>query len=256
MQSNNQPHTHQDPDQQQEPPTPDTAHRPSRWSTLRTWWDGAWGEGGVLHHRWEQVRQARTAGWHGMATWIKALLGLAAACVIIILLDTAGDIVSALAHQIATANPQAKPAPETSNSLWAVIDNPARTYIAQHTGSHLAVTGSAVYSLWQITGLFGLIGGFFHSTGARLTWTLWGAATIGMVWSATPTDSRTITTGIAALAWTATSTIALRGLSLRPVIYNTPPAIQPRIDIRPQIHVPPQSTPSHDEPTNIHPFRR
>ncbi|HBF78754.1 MAG TPA: hypothetical protein DD420_02075, partial [Streptomyces sp.] len=142
--------------------------------------------------------------------WIKALLALAAGCAAIILLDTAADIVTATARRVAAATPT----PETSRGFWAVVDNPVRTYITQHTGTGLAVTAPAVYVFWQLTGLASLVGGFFHSTGARITWVLWGCASLAMIWSATPADSRVIATGIAALAWSAACAFALRGLSL------------------------------------------
>ncbi|MFD4260748.1 hypothetical protein ACFWR9_24775 [Streptomyces sp. NPDC058534] len=243
----------------QTPPPPDEKdwpRPPKRFAGLREAWDASWKQGGFLYERWEDVRHARFAGWHGMANWIKAALSLASVCAFIIVLDAAGDIVSAVAHRIATATPETQLASETSNSFWAVIDTPIRSYIAQHTGD-LAVSGSAVYAFWQAVGLFGLIGGFFHSTGARITYSLWGAASVGMVWSASPADGRTVATGIAVLAWTIASVFALRGLSLRPVIHT---AFQPHIDIRPQVHVPPQPVPVHDdlddEPDNVHPLQR
>ncbi|MDQ0408722.1 hypothetical protein ABVB69_35160 [Streptomyces sp. NPDC000349] len=242
----------------QTPPPPDEKdwpRPPKRFAGLREAWDASWKQGGFLHERWEDVRHARFEGWHGMANWIKAVLSLASVCAFIIVLDAAGDIVSAVTHRIATATPETQLASETSNSFWAVIDTPIRSYIAQHT-SGLAVSGSAVYAFWQAVGLFGLVGGFFHSTGARITYTLWGAASIGMVWSASPADGRTVATGIAVLAWTIASVFALRGLSLRPVIHT---AFQPHIDIRPEVHVPAPPAPVHDDlddPDNVHPLQR
>ncbi|GHD52242.1 hypothetical protein [Streptomyces galbus] len=243
----------------QTPPPPDEENRPrsaQRLAGLREAWDASWKQGGLLYERWEDVRHAHFAGWHGMANWIKEALSLASVCAFIIALDAAGDIVSAVAHQIASATPQTQAASETSNRFWAVIDTPVRSYIAQHSAG-LAVSGSAVYAFWHAVGLFGLIGGFFHSTGARITYSLWAMASVAMVWSASPADSRTVATGIAVLAWTITSVLALRGLSLRPVIHM---AFQPHIDIRPEVHVPPQPAPVHDdlddEPGNIQPLQR
>ena len=80
---------------------------------------------------------------------------------------------------------------------------------------------------------------------------MWGAASIATVWTNTPADGRTVATGIAVLAWTIASTLALRGLSLRPVVHNFPPAFQPQIEIRPEIHIPAPATPD-----NIHPLQR
>ncbi|MEW2623642.1 hypothetical protein [Streptomyces sp. NPDC048106] len=237
--------------QRPEPPVTDLDKESGkkRFARLRAGWDASWEQGGFLYERWEDVRHAQCAGWHGMANWIKAVLSLATICAFLILLDAAGDIVSAVAHRFATATPNAQLAPETSDSLWAVIDTPVRSYLAQHT-SGLAVSGPAVYALWQAAGLFGLIGGFFHSTVARITWTLWGAVTITAVWSASPIDGRTIATGIAILAWTIASGIALSGLSLRPVTHTV---------VQPHIHIPPQPSPVHDDldddRDDIRPFR-
>ncbi|MGW9282639.1 hypothetical protein ACWGSA_10800 [Streptomyces diastaticus] len=91
---------------------------------------------------------------------------------------------------------------------------------AEPTGATLPQEGEppsgslAVHTVWQAAGLFGLVGGFARSSGARLTWTAWGAASIAMVHSAAPADGRTIATGLAVLGWTAASTLALRGLTL------------------------------------------
>ncbi|MFG2856707.1 hypothetical protein ACGFZ9_39645 [Streptomyces mirabilis] len=240
------------------PPLPDVEDVPraNRFAGLREAWNASWKQGGFLHERWEEVFQARQVGWHKMANWIKAVLILAGVCAVIVLLDTAGDIVSAVADRLVTATPTTQAAAETSNGFWAVIDNPIRSYIARHTGPGLAVSGSAVYAFWQLTGLFGLIGGFAGMTGGRITWTLWGTVSVGAVWSASPADGRALATGIAVLLWTMASTLALRGLSLRPVINNKPPAFQPQIDIRPEIHIPQQATPGHDdlddEPDTVH----
>ncbi|MES5824871.1 hypothetical protein [Streptomyces sp. RG80] len=235
-------------DQTPEPPVTDPERDPGtkRFARLREAWKASWEQGGFLYERCEEVFKARNAGWHETAIWIKAALSLTAVCAFILLLDAAGDVLSAVAHQIEAATPESQLASETSHGFWAVIDTPVRTYIAQHSAG-LAVSGSAVYAFWQAVGLFGLVGGFFHSTGARITYTLWGAASIGMVWSASPADGRTTATGIAVLAWTIASVVALRGLSLRPVIHTT---FQPRIDIHPEINVrpvPPQAAPGeHD----------
>ncbi|WP_432038674.1 hypothetical protein [Streptomyces cucumeris] len=232
----------------QTPPPPDEKdwpRPPKRFAGLREAWDASWKEGGFLYERWEDVRHARFAGWHGMANWIKAVLSLASVCAFIIVLDAASDIVSAVAHRIATATPEKQLASETSNSFWAVIDTPVRSYIAQHTG-HLAVSGSAVYAFWQAVGLFGLVGGFFHSTGARITWTVWGAATVAAVWSASPADGRTVATGIAVFAWALVSAFALRGLNLCPRVVANIHTGAPQITVQPEIHVPTQPGPAPD----------
>lgn len=245
----------------QTPPPPDAKDipRPERFAQLRAGWNASWEQGGFLHGRWEELRQVPQAGWHGMANWIKALLVLIGVCAVIILLDTAGDIFDAALGRLADTVPATRAGTSASSELWGVVDNPIRAYIAQHTAG-LSVSGSAVYTAWQLTGLFGLIGGFIGAAGARITWTCWGAVSAAAVWSAAPADGRTVATAIAVLAWTVASTLALRGLSLRPVVNNfLPPApvFQPHIEIRPEIHIPaPAPAPDDDAPDNVHPLQR
>ncbi|MFD8474873.1 hypothetical protein ACFV2E_22900 [Streptomyces globisporus] len=208
--------------------------------------------------RWEELRQAPQAGWHLMANWIKALLVLIGVCAVIILLDTAGDIFDATVSRMADSVLTTRAGTSAAGKLWGVVDNPIRSYISQHTAG-LSVSASAVYTFWQLVGWFGLIGGFIGTTGARITWTCWGASSVLAVWSAAPADGRTIATGIAVLAWTIASTLALRGLSLRPVVNNfIPPAptFQPQIEIRPEIHIPAPAPAPDDTPDNVHQFQR
>ncbi|MFE6911933.1 hypothetical protein [Streptomyces erythrochromogenes] len=226
---------------------------------LRAAWTASWEQGGFLHGRWEELRQVPQAGWHGMANWIKALLILTGMCAVVILLDTAGDVFDAALGQLADALPATQVGTSASDEFWGVVDNPIRTYIAQHTVG-LPVSRAAIYTFWQITGLFGLIGGFIGATGARLTWTVWGASTVAVVWTTTPAEGRTVATAIAVLTWTIASTLALRGLSLCPVVNNFPlpaPAFQPQIEIRPEIHIPAPATALDDDaPDNVHPLQR
>ncbi|MCT9094201.1 hypothetical protein N4G70_35980 [Streptomyces sp. ASQP_92] len=226
----------------QTPPPPDTDLNKdpgtTRFTQLRAAWNASWEHGGFLHGRWEELRQAPQAGWHGMAHWIKALLALIGVCAVIILLDTAGDIFDATVSRMVDAAPATRTGTSAANGLWGVVETPLRSYIAHHTAG-LAVSASAVFAFWQLVGWFGLIGGFIGSTGARITWTCWGAGSVLAVWSAAPADGRTVATGIAVLAWTIASTVALRGLSLRPVVSNF-------------IHIPAPAP----APDNVHPFQR
>lgn len=231
----------------------------TRFAQLRTAWDASWEQGGFLHGRWEELRQAPQAGWHFMANWVKALLVLTSVCAVIILLDTAGDIFDATLSRMADTVPATRAGTTAASELWGVVDNPIRSYITENTAG-LSVSASAVYTFWQMVGWFGLIGGFTGSTGARITWTCWGAGSVLAVWSAAPADARTVATAIAVLAWTIASTLALRGLSLRPIVNNflpPAPAFQPHIEIRPEIHIPaPAPAPDDDTPDNVHPLQR
>ncbi|MEU9983748.1 hypothetical protein [Streptomyces sp. NPDC050856] len=245
---------------QNNPTDPATQPAASRLADLRDWWDASWEEGGFLYERWEELRQAPTAGWHDMKNWIKALLALAGMCALIVLLDTAGGIFDAALHRLADTVPATQAGASASSELWGVVDNPVRSYIGQHTVG-LGVTGSAVYTFWELAGLFGLVGGFVGNAGARITWVLWGGSSAAMVWAASPVDGRPLATGLAVLIWALASFFALCGLSLRPVIHNYPPAapvFQP--DFRPELHIHATITaptnPGDDEPDNVHPLQK
>ncbi|WP_406416579.1 hypothetical protein OH809_38380 [Streptomyces sp. NBC_00873] len=200
------------------------------------------------------MRQVPELGWHGMANWVKAALGLAAICAVIILLDGATDVLAAALHDLLTAVPRVQVGTDTSNGVFAVADQPIRSYIAAHSAS-LPISASTVYTVWQVVGLFGLVGGFFRSSGARITWTAWGAASIAMVYSAAPADGRTIATGLAVLAWTAASAFALRGLTLRPAFFTH--IHNAGHQIEPHIHLPaPAAPPAEDTPDNVHPLQK
>ncbi|MFJ3519825.1 hypothetical protein [Streptomyces sp. NPDC090131] len=253
-------HTPNLPGQRQEPPAADHGQafghlaappllleeleeKQPRAAALRAEWDDAWDDGGFLHDRWEDLRCAPQLGWHGMANWVKTAIGLAGISLVILLLDSAIDALAAALHAMLTAAPRVQVGTDTSNGVFAVIDEPIRSYIAAHSAT-LPISASTVYTVWQLVGLFGLIGGFLRSSGARLTWTAWGAASIAMVWSAAPHDARTIATGLAALAWTTASAAALRGLTLRPTrlthIHNAGP----------HLHLPAQAAPSAEDPSD------
>ncbi|MEU3855029.1 hypothetical protein [Streptomyces sp. NPDC029554] len=234
------------------PPRPDTDRVPhtTRLSRLSKAWHTSWERGGFLYQRWEDLRCAPQLGWHGMANWVKATLGFAGICAILILLDGATHVL----HRLLTAVPRVEVGGDTTNGVFAVVDQPIRSYIAAHTTS-LQISGSTVYTLWQTVGIVSLIGGFCRSTGARFTWTAWGAASIAMVHSSAPPDGRTIATGLAVLAWTAASTLALRGLTLRPAffthIHNAGHQIEPHIHLISLTTAPP------DTPNDAHlPLKR
>ncbi|MFF4138081.1 hypothetical protein ACFY1B_42905 [Streptomyces mirabilis] len=243
-------------DQTPPPPVIDLEADPgtSRFARLCAAWDTSWKEGGFLHDRWEDLRQAPELGWHGMANWVKAAIGLAGICAVIILLDGATDVLAAAIHRLLTAVPRVQVSTDTSNGVFAVVDQPIRTYIAAHSAS-LPISASTVYTVWQVVGLFGLVGGFFRSSGARLTWTAFGASSIAMVYSAAPADGRTIATGLAVLAWTAASAFALRGLTLRPAFFTH--IHNAAHQIEPHIHIPaPAAPPAEDTPDNVHPLQK
>ncbi|MBV7674313.1 hypothetical protein STHAL_33240 [Streptomyces halstedii] len=241
------------------PPAPelDGQHGTGRFGWLRAAWKTSWKEGGFLYERWEEVGQARHVSWHEAANWIKATLLFGGLSLIVLMLDAAGDITSATLKALSDV-------PATSagggSGLWGTVDHPIRVFLADQA-AHLPVAPAALYAFWQLTGLLGLVGGFFGNAGARIAWLLFGIGSLAMIWSATPAGGRAAATGLAALMWALASIFALRGLSLRPIVHNHPPQFQPQFSPALHIHATlPAPTPAGDdfgdEPDNVHPLQR
>ncbi|MFD6300771.1 hypothetical protein ACFWFU_38780 [Streptomyces sp. NPDC060235] len=222
------------PDAEQTPGTP-------RFARLRAAWDVSWQPGGVLHTAWSDVRNAPGAGWD-MAPWLRMVVLLTGAALALLLIDTAFTTITHWIGHLLTAAPTVDIGTNKSAGIWAVIDQPIRSYIAHHS-TGMAVSGPTIYTLWQIAGLYGLIGGFTGSTIARLVWTAWGAASTAAIWTTVPDQQRTLTVAIAALAWGTASLFALRGLRLLPhvTVFNHPPAVKA------EIVLPAQKSPSADD---------
>ncbi|MEV7471525.1 hypothetical protein AB0O20_34275 [Streptomyces kronopolitis] len=240
-------------DQTPPPPAlePGGKHGTRLLARLRTAWKESWEEGGFLYQRWEEVFQARHASWHEITTWIKTAALFAGISLIVILADTVGGIASATLKDLSTV-----PATGAGSGLWGTVDHPVREYLADQA-AHLSVTPAALYAFWQLTGLLGLVGGFFGSAGARIAWLLFGLGSLAMIWSAAPAGGRAAATGLAALMWALASIFALRGLTLRPIVHNHPPQYQ----FNPALHLHatiPTPTPAGDDlgPDNIHPLQR
>ncbi|MFE7948237.1 hypothetical protein [Streptomyces sp. NPDC057426] len=227
-----------------------------RLAPLRTAWRESWEEGGFLYQRWEELFQARHAGWHEIAVWIKTAGLLAGISLIVMMVDTAGDIASAALKSLSAA-----PASNADDGtgLLGTVDHPIRVFLADQA-AHLAVAPAALYAFWQLAGVLSLIGGFFGNAGARIAWTLWGLTSLAMIWSAAPTGGRAAATGLAALMWALASIFALRGLTLRPIVHNHPPQFQPQFNPALHLHATLAPAPARDdsdeEPDNIHPLQR
>ncbi|MCX4971004.1 hypothetical protein OHA98_41050 [Streptomyces sp. NBC_00654] len=208
-------------------PAPVPKARPGkpRFAALRTWWTTTWKRGGLLHTMWEDILSAPQHGFRHMASWLRTVLTIAGASLVVVLAKTAGEVILRTLHQVLTA--------DTSHGMFAVVDQPVRTYIAQHSAG-LPVEGSTVYTLWLLTGIVALVLGYLsESNSLRATWAGHGAATVFMVWTATPENGRPVAAGLTLLAWTVLSAFALHGLTLRR------PATRPAtVAVRPEIHVP------------------
>ncbi|MEU1516287.1 hypothetical protein ABZ490_29815 [Streptomyces sp. NPDC005811] len=238
----------------QTPPPPDAKDwpRPKPFAGLRSAWKASWKEGGFLYQRWEEVFQARHASRHEVASWIKATALFGGLSLIVMMLDTAGDIASATLKGLSDV-----PATSASDGsgLWGTVDHPVRVFLADQA-AHLAVAPAALYAFWQLTGLIGLVGGFFGNAGAHITWLLFGLGSLAMIWSTAPAGGRAAATGLAALMWALASVFALRGLTLRPIVHNHPPQFQPQFNPALHLHATLPAPAGDDHGDDIHPLHR
>ncbi|MEJ8632073.1 hypothetical protein [Streptomyces sp. MS2.AVA.5] len=235
MQSNDQTHGQNRQELTHLPvPSPKPPPKEPRFAALRAWWDTAWKEDGVLQNMWGDVLSAPDAGIRHMAPWIRAVLMVAGVSLAVLMAQAAGEVALEMLHQLLTAVPKVQVGADTSHGVFAVVDQPVRTYIAQHSAG-LPVEGSTVYTLWLLTGIVGLVLGYLsRNNGVRAMWAAHGAATLWMVWTTTPDTSRPVAAGLTVLAWTFLSTFAMRGLTLRRRMVAERPA---NVSVRPEIHV-------------------
>lgn len=235
-------------------PFPKEQPKEPRFAALRDGWNRAWDVDGVLYEMWQDVLSAPEDGLRHMAPWIRAVLMAAGFSFAVLIAKAAGEVILQALHQLLTAVPKVQVGVDTSSGVAAVVDQPVRTYIAQHSAG-LAVEGSTVYTLWLLTGIVGLVLGYLScNNGVRAMWTGWGAATVFMVWTTTPATSRTIAAGLAVLAWTFLSAFAMRGLTLHRRVVAGRPA---KVTVKPEIHVPvqPPAPAAEQHPHNSCPFR-
>lgn len=223
---------------------PASGARENRRAALRQWWSAAWSDGGALHRRWEDLRAAPAAGWHGMADWIKTVLAVTAAAVVVLLVSRAATAAFTAARQLLDAVPAVDGPGHVGTAVRATLTEPVHAYLAAHSEA-TPLTEPVAYALWQATGLTALAGGFLTRNNAlRLTWIVWGALTVAAIWSATPDSSRPVAAGAAVLAWCLASTLALRGLhrgrTSAPHGTGTLTVYQPHITV----HLPPATSSS------------
>jgi hypothetical protein len=239
-------------------PFPKAPPKPPRFAALREglrdWWNRAWDIDGVLYEMWDDVLSAPEDGLRHMAPWIRAVLMVAGVSFAVLMAQAAGEVVLQALHQLLTAVPKVQVGVDTSSGVAAVVDQPVRTYIAQHAAG-LPVAASTIYTLWQLTGITGLVLGYLsRNNGVRALWAGHGAATVFMVWTTTPATSRPIAAGLAVLAWTVLSAFAMRGLTLRRRVVAGRPA---KVTVKPEIHVPvqPPAPAAEQHPHSSCPFR-
>lgn len=110
--------------------------------------------------------------------------------------DSSADAAKTSAHDLA------------SWSLTRTITEPVRTFIDQHSAG-LPVGAGTLWLTWLIsTGVLFLLAAL-GSRGARIGWTLVGAATTAMVYTATSPAGRLVAAGLTLTIWAVLSVIAL-----------------------------------------------
>ncbi|MFI5945550.1 hypothetical protein ACIBCB_35635 [Streptomyces uncialis] len=234
------------------PYTPQPPKSASRAAGLRAWWNTTWEKDGVLHTMWEDILSAPGDGLRHMAPWLRTVLTVAGFSVVVLLAHAAAETLLQALHQLLTAVPKVQVGADTSHGVFAVVDQPVRTYIAQHSAG-LPVEASTVYTLWLLTGITGLVLGYLsRNNGVRALWTAHGTVTVFMVWTATPHAGRTVAAGLAVLAWTFLSAFAMRGLTLRRRIVAGRPA---KVTVKPEIHIPAPAAPAAQDQHTGCPFR-
>lgn len=91
-----------------------------------------------------------------------------------------------------------------------IVLRPVESWLTAHTAG-MNVPPSAILTVWASTGIVTFLLSFMHrSIGARIGWTLWGAATCYIAYAGTSIPSKPIAAGIAAVWWSALSVLAFR----------------------------------------------
>ncbi len=163
----------------------------------------------VLGDLWEERREivdnlrrhpADAARLGAVALVVLALIGAVLAIVWMLLRDLFHGLTAA-SHAGAVAGVAIG---HHLHILTRVVVDPVHTYITDHAAG-LPATPSQLWWTWLIvtTGLWLLAAA--GSTGARIGWTLLGAATVAMVWAASPIDAHQLAAGVALTAWSALS---------------------------------------------------
>ncbi|WP_309053586.1 hypothetical protein [Streptomyces sp.] len=157
------------------PPAPelDGQHGAGRLAWLRAAWKASWEEGGFLYERWAGPARQLVRDRH---------------------LDQSrppvrraqphrADAGRRRQHHLRHAHgPVQRPGHQRQRRQRPVgtVDYPVRVFLADQA-AHLAVAPAALYAFWQLTGLLGLVGGFFGNAGARIAWLLFGIGSLAMI---------------------------------------------------------------------------
>lgn len=195
------------PDIDPPPAGPSAPESAARWMDrdISTWFRARW-------------REATGDGDYWPPGWLTVLgVGLVALVVIF-------GILAPIIEALAAATPQVITWLEDSD-LVGLITDPVHEYLTTHAAA-VPLAGQLLSTGWAVAGV-----GFFlwswigRSFGARIGWVLIGAATTGMVYTATEEPSQTVAAGVTVLIWAVASIAAFRGVGRRTdrtIIYPPP----------------------------------
>ena len=108
-----------------------------------------------------------------------------------------------------------------TSALAQLVSDPLQQWIAAHTAG-LAVSPTAVLTVWLAGGGALALAGMAGSRGARVAWPLYGAATVAMTWLGATDPHRPVAAGLVGLAWGLLSIVVLhRGGTRKPAQHIT-----------------------------------
>jgi hypothetical protein len=115
----------------------------------------------------------------------------------------------------------------TATGLTRTITEPVHAYLTDHAAG-LPVTGNTLWLTWLATTAMLLLLSALGSRGARIGWTLAGAATTAMVYAATNTTARPVAAGLAITMWALLSVIAFNRItgSSAPILHLNFPTLR------------------------------
>lgn len=90
-----------------------------------------------------------------------------------------------------------------------LVADPVHAYITEHTVD-IGVDAGTVFWTWCAAGVVFLLFALAGNVGARIGWTLYGAATALMVFAGTPDPGRPVATGLTVTFWAVLSMVAYR----------------------------------------------
>ncbi|MEH1124854.1 hypothetical protein [Micromonospora sp. CPCC 206061] len=167
--------------------------------------------GELGRYLWTRARDRSSEHW---PPWwlIAAALGVGA----VVLVCFVAPILRGLAAAAAPAG-HAATAWLSDQALSQVVTVPVHQYLDTHTAA-MPVVAETLWWTWCISGALLFVLAVTRNVGGRVGWVGYGAATAGMVWTATPAPSQWVGVGVVGLWWSLLSVPAFRRRRPAPVV--------------------------------------